>query len=186
METKLTKTDRFLNLFRTLLTSEAGITDIEFRDILGNPSKSQYHKYLVELTQKNENRVSILIRTKTANGFHYQLNHQSLELNQNEKKKPQLTLVENASFCELRVFKPAIETFKSLHLACDLLAKYEDYNHYKVRFTNIDEFINKIFSIADSIEVLGHEQLKAKFVEKAKMTLLNNSETEIHSLKKVG
>lgn len=174
MEAKLTKTDRFLNLFRTLLKNEEGISDQEFREILGQPSKSQYHKYLVELTQDKPGRESVLLRWKSSGGFHYKLNRQAIQNEDHTYERPKLTLVGEMNFCEIRIYGKSRESFPSLKLPHDLLNRFDDHDHYKVRYSSPEDFLASVFHMAEDIEIITPQSLKDRYVEKAQKAVFNN------------
>ena len=50
------------------------IDDKRFREILGRPSKSQYHKYINELTKAAHGRPAVLGRKRNGENFEYFLN----------------------------------------------------------------------------------------------------------------
>lgn len=173
-DNKLTKTDRFINLFVTLLQKENGcISDAELRAILGNPSKSQYHKYLLELTQDKTGRSSFLSREKVKGGFLYRL-RELLPENSKAKERPKLVLLNNQKFAEIKVFDDARNSISEEHLPITLMSKGDGYDVYKCAYDNEQEFLRNIFAYADDIEVISPKEIRDQFIQKAQKAAFLN------------
>jgi hypothetical protein len=72
---RLTKTDRIMNLIIEICRTQSQcIDDKRFREVLGRPSKSQYHKYINELTKAAHGRPAVLKRSRSGENFEYSLN----------------------------------------------------------------------------------------------------------------
>jgi hypothetical protein len=174
MNKQLTKTDRFINLMLTLLRSPNGdIDDGQLRAILGNPSKSQYHKYLLELTQNKEGREALLNRDKVPGGYKYSFKTLSDEVKL-QKPKPNLVLMNGHNFAEIKVYDSGKAKFEQAHVPASKLEQGSDYDVYKCSYDNEEDFVESIFSWADDIEVLGPESIKQKFIKKAQKAAFNN------------
>lgn len=76
MKKDYTKSDRYLLLVQTICKApKLTLSDEKIREILGNPSKAQYHKYINELTEDVSDRMAILLKQKDDNGnVQFQLN----------------------------------------------------------------------------------------------------------------
>ena len=76
MSNDYTKTDRVLLLVQTICKApRLTLSDAKVRDILGNPSKAQYHKIINELTEEVGERKAILLKRKDGDGnINFQLN----------------------------------------------------------------------------------------------------------------
>jgi hypothetical protein len=72
-----TKTDACLLLIQTICKApRLTLTDKTVREILGDPSKAQYHKLINELTTDVGDRKAILLKQKDSEGnIQFQLNH---------------------------------------------------------------------------------------------------------------
>lgn len=71
-----TKTDRFLLLIQTICKApRLSLSEAKVKDILGNPSRSQYHKLINELLSDVNARKAILMKKKDDEGnITFQLN----------------------------------------------------------------------------------------------------------------
>lgn len=76
MNKDYTKTDRVLLLIQTICKAKRlTLSDKKVREILGNPSKAQYHKLINELTEDVGERKAILLKQKDDDGnIFFQLN----------------------------------------------------------------------------------------------------------------
>jgi hypothetical protein len=76
MSKDYTKTDRILLLIQTICKMpRLTLSEAKVKDILGNPSKAQYHKLINELMEDNGARKSILLKQKDENSnITFQLN----------------------------------------------------------------------------------------------------------------
>lgn len=76
MSNDYTKTDRVLLLVQSICKApRLTLSDAKVRDILGNPSKAQYHKVINELTGEIGERKAILLKRKDSEGnISFQLN----------------------------------------------------------------------------------------------------------------
>jgi hypothetical protein len=174
MNETLTKTDRFINLMLTLLRSSNGsIDDQQLRVILGNPSKSQYHKYLIELTEAKNGREALLNREKVPGGFKYSFRTLAEEV-KGTRSRPNLVLVDGQNFAEIKVYDHARAKFASAHLPSTKLEQGMDCDTYKCSYASEDDFVETIFAWADDIEVLRPESVKQKFIKKAQKAAFNN------------
>lgn len=64
-----TKTDRILLLIQTIcMVPRLTLSESSVKEILGNPSKAQYHKIIKELTESSGERLAILEKNKDENG----------------------------------------------------------------------------------------------------------------------
>jgi hypothetical protein len=71
-----TKTDRILLLIQTICKApRLTLSEVKVREILGNPSKANYHKLINELLEDSGERKTILLKQKDENGnISFQLN----------------------------------------------------------------------------------------------------------------
>lgn len=77
---KGTKTDRIINLILEISNAKGWtISEQRLKELLGNPSDSQFYIYLAELTADNADRPAILIRIKGDEGFFYKLHDRTWE-----------------------------------------------------------------------------------------------------------
>lgn len=76
MKKDYTKTDAFLLLVQTICKApKLTLTDAKVREILGDPSKANYHKMINELISEVGERKAILLKQKDENGnIQFQLN----------------------------------------------------------------------------------------------------------------
>lgn len=76
MKKDYTKTDNFLLLIQAICKApRLTLSEAKVREILGNPSKSQYHKLINELLEDRGERKKILLKKKDENGnIQFQLN----------------------------------------------------------------------------------------------------------------
>jgi hypothetical protein len=179
MEKGLTKTDRFLNLFMELLSSPKGyIDDDQFREILGRPSKSQYHKYIIDLTHDKEGRRGSLERKKVNGTYVYRLRESVFQTQPLKQDRPKLVLLSQQNYAEIKVFDSARQDFAANNqIPRDLIRQGDDYDYYHCRFEDEEELLHKIFPYADNLEILAPESLKKAFIKKAqKATFINMSQ----------
>lgn len=73
-----TKTDRILLLVQTICSApKFTLADQSVREILGNPSKAQYHKVINELTNDIGQRKAVLKKIRDEEGnLYFKLNHE--------------------------------------------------------------------------------------------------------------
>jgi predicted DNA-binding transcriptional regulator YafY len=72
------KTNRYINLILTIARSaNYSITEAKLKDLLGNPSKSQFYDYLKDLTGPTADREQILERIKVESGHIYKLHEKT-------------------------------------------------------------------------------------------------------------
>lgn len=72
-----TKTQRVLCLIRAILSAPNNmINDSTFRELMGNPSKPNYHKLVTEFTIVHGEIKPLLVREKNEEGYCYTLNEQ--------------------------------------------------------------------------------------------------------------
>jgi hypothetical protein len=165
-DTKLTKTDRFINLLLTLLKSESyEVDDPELRDILGRPSKSQYHKYLIELTESRPGRPSLIKRRKNGRNYIYEL---SEEFRLEAPASPKLVLLDNQqNHALVRIYAESRNLFKEARLPASLMSSTNDYDEYKCSYSEEAPFLQIIFAWAEDIEVITPKSLRDQFIQKA-------------------
>jgi predicted DNA-binding transcriptional regulator YafY len=74
------KTDRYLSLILEISNTPGWqISEQRLKELLGNPSKSQFYNYLQDLTGDSIDRPAILARIKNEQGFFYKLNEKTWE-----------------------------------------------------------------------------------------------------------
>ena len=177
MDSKLTKTDRFINLILAIRQADNKcIDDATFREILGSPSKSQYHKYLVDLVETKDGRPSLIHRTKTEGSYLYQL-REDLFGTKETQAKPKLTLLGDIEYGEIRVYGISRDKFEAINgIRFDIIQQDKDFCLYRCAFENSKNFLEMIFGLADDIEIDSPEALKKEFIVKAqKAAFLNMS-----------
>lgn len=74
------KTDRYISLILEISNTPGWqISEEKLKELLGDPSKSQFYNYLQDLTGDSVDRPSILVRIQGEEGFFYKLNERTWE-----------------------------------------------------------------------------------------------------------
>ena len=76
---------------------------------------------------------------------------------------------------EIKVFDVCRKIFKEkIILHSQLTKREEDFDHYTIEFTNIEEAMASLFAYAQDIEIISPKDLKERFIQKAQSAISRN------------
>lgn len=158
------KTDSFLLLVQTICKApRLTLSDEKVRDILGNPSKAQYHKYIHELTNDVSERKAILLKQKDENGnISFQLKDCEWIQYLNAKKSMHFIL---KSYKEMGHLFPKIDVDGVSVHAKDLERRFHYLCQVKVK-ENIGNLNNHLEMVIKAL--VGNKRLLIKYTDKDK------------------
>ena len=55
-----------------------------------------------------------------------------------------------------------------------MIGQNQEYDHYEIKYTNVQEFLGQLFVYAQDIEILSPESLQDAFLEKAEKAISKN------------
>lgn len=74
------KTDRIINLILEISNTKGWtISEDKLKELLGNPSKSQFYNYINDLTADGADRPALLLRIQASDGYFYKLHDRTWE-----------------------------------------------------------------------------------------------------------